>query len=1227
MSSPSNLYAEKVFAEHPLALWALDDAVDYLSLITEEQREIVEPAWSITNVSDYYESVITGPFPSSIVSTIEGTPNQTVLLKSPNLVPLQSLQERLRTMCIGTYYYSNSDNYEYIEIGYEYIDSDTGLPVENVKRFNTVTQDQWSFISSTFEVPLEINPFRIVIRIQLNNAGSTSSDYIFSFNGITAGQWSEEFNTTSLGATPIDLPSDIGIPASDLKCIESTSYGSNINKGYYIVANNVLTAKNTSIPLVYGSSGVIRLLPNYSTIIESLVDGGPADTIVTSFIDGGTPSTEAIDLIDGGIVYLSPSYIIPGLGFLNNEGRYKNYTLEFWSRIDCNSSESHRLVGPIGSQDGLYVEGGHITLVIGNTFKSYFVGQWIRPMLFHICISSNNASVLLNGEEVISMPISTSSLLLPNKLNSDGKNQDYIGFYSYSDIPSFEIDSVAIYSYLVPVVVAKRRYVYGQGVGSSEPINNSYAGTEAFIDYTFSEYTADYNYPDFAKWNQGTFDNLVTENQSLKTPEYSLPTIYFNNKTIDNLYQDCKDVQTGSDRFITLRPNLSWNSTIAYLNFPRLDVLQSPVNMIYGVFSITESISDEIIFKIYNNTNTDNFTVIKTNSGKIKYNFTFNNTTITLKEFDYTQNQKIVIGIKLNELIQSSPNLPLFFNNLSNLKMYVGGSNNLENIFSGKIYNFGFSTVSNSSKFIQFTDGIANQNQYQFFMDNLGSYTLLPTSKYGVFFLDIGISGYWEDYMPLSYFAKYVSDEYGQKYYDLDFLQFNIDYPAPSSAVTYETTSEWLYNELDNEFNYPVQETYQNLDNDNYTGWQNYQDMNEKSSKYKQYNISEAEVKSYITMQYVLDGANLLQNNFTTTMPVDENRVIDFSNHSTWQSHKFEVIDGTIIYPPSKVDFNNLAIVYRLEFNSRSTINKNIAIKKLQISSQSFDHNKFNKIGTRFGSSLYPYVKSGIYYDFKSKNPFAIGKTSTPYLYATQNTGIELRNENETGLDKGISFIVNTGQSANFRVAAMQFWIRANKTAFPAVRQKFFEIEHLSDTIEFYIEANSSGGDRARIFAINKNTQMPFLGITYYINGQFVREPVISIKEWTVIGLQFENNINFDNFLGSINITGQYTFNNISYYQATNLQLAQSRTLRSWSKIKTVLTVDKDWVDWLSYNWNQILVLGASNLYGTSPSDIYKTYIGTNKIIVDDNNGIALMPDAMKIYQDSTWQSFIVTPV
>jgi hypothetical protein len=1229
MSSPSNLYAEKVYAEHPLALWALDEGIDYLSLITEQQRDF--EGWTITGVSDQYEGVINNaPFEDSIVNTFEGNANALVTLISPNLVSLSSLQERLRTFCIGTYYYSNSDNYDYIEIGYQYIDSETSLVVQNLKRFTSIVQDQWAFISETFEIPSESNQFKIVIKIKLNNNGSNPSDYIFNFNGLSAGQWSEEFNTTSLGANSINLPSTVGLTESLLKCIESNSYGNSINKGYYLVANNILTSRNTSIPLVYGSSGVIRLFPNYSTVVENIIDGGGAVSTTSEFIDGGNPSTELIESFDGGIVVLSPSYIVPGLGLLNEDGKYKEYTLEFWTRIDCNSSESHRLVGPIGSNDGIYVEGGHITLVVGNSFRSYYVGQWIRPMLVHMTISKTSATLMINGEEVINMQIDLSQIDLPNKniiLEGILKDQDYIGFYCYPDIPSFEIDSVAIYSYKVPGIVAKRRYVYGQGVGSSELINNSYAGTEAFIDYTFSEYTANYSYPDFAKWNQGSFDNLITDNLSLTTPQYELPTIYFNNKKVSEFYTDCKSSQILGTKFISFRPNSTWNTTSAYINFPRLDILQSVLKMIYVVYSVDNAYSgDQIILKIYNSQNNNTFTVLKQGT-QIKYLFNYNNSLEQIYAHTYTNEVKHVAGIKIDALGSSYDNIYSFFSNASSLKMYVGGDNTGNYTFGGKIYTVGFGTNYNASLFENFTNGIASYNQAQYFIDKLASYTLLPTDKYNSFFLDIGVSGYWEDYLPLSYFAKYVTDEYGYRYYDLDFLQFNIDAPPPSEAVRYETTSEWTYQELDSEFDSPIQQTYLQLDNNNYTGWNNYQDMNEKSDDYRKYDISESEVKSYVTMQYILDGSNLLQNNFTTTNTVDENKVIDFSKHSGWSNHKFEVLDNSIIYPPSNVDFNDLAIVYRIEFSTRNTLNRPIAIKKLQIASQSLDHNKFNKVGTKFGTPLYPYTRSGIYYDFKTKNPFAISKTSSPYLYATQSSGIEIRNEYEVDVDKGVSLPVNIGKSSSFQVAAIQFWMRSNKTKFPAVRQKIFEMNYLSDTIEFFVQANSENGDRAKIFGVSKKTNMPFTSLTYYINGNFVREPVISRKEWVVIGMSFENNISFDGMLGSINITGPYMFNNISYYQATNLQLAQSRTLRSWSKVKTVAPTEKDWEDWLSYTWNQILVLGTSNLYGTSPSDIYKTYVGTNKIIIDDNEGISINPDTIKMYQDATWQSFIVTPV
>jgi len=68
MSNPSNLYAEKIYAEHPIALWSLDDKADYISLISEPQRVLSDTTkWNVPTggeVSDYSDS-IDQPFPES----------------------------------------------------------------------------------------------------------------------------------------------------------------------------------------------------------------------------------------------------------------------------------------------------------------------------------------------------------------------------------------------------------------------------------------------------------------------------------------------------------------------------------------------------------------------------------------------------------------------------------------------------------------------------------------------------------------------------------------------------------------------------------------------------------------------------------------------------------------------------------------------------------------------------------------------------------------------------------------------------------------------------------------------------------------------------------------------------------------------------------------------------------------------------------------------------------
>ena len=1195
MSNPSNLYAEKIFSEHPLVLWALDDQADYVSLITEEQRTISLTWDGLGGGSTPVSTPADAPFQDSSTTIIYGdvpTANgEETIAWSPDLVNFNSLDPTLNTISVGTYFYSNSVYIDSISIGIEYIDTTSSQLVRKFETFNSPLYANWTFISGTFDKPDEATNFRVVIKFTKKVGGSNSDDYQILFNGITAGQWSEEFNATSLGITKQLIPSDIALIES--YGVEAKAYGLSEKSGYYLINKNGLVAKNTTIPLVFGASGVTKLNPNSNNL---------------------------------------PSLIVPGQGFLNEAGRYKTYTVEFWARINCDEKIPTKIFGPIASQDGLYVESGFLTLKIGNIFRSHFIGEWYRPMLIHIRVLQNSATVLLNGEQIIAINFDTSSLDLPSILDESGKSQDWLGFYSTENVSPIEIDCIAIYHYQVPITVAKRRFVYGQGVLSPEGINSSYGGVSALIDYPFADYTANYNYPDFAEWQQGTFDNLIANRESLEIPNYSLPEIFTNSKTLTELYNDNYLLQSGIYPFINLNPSASWDDLGAYINFPRFNVLNDQVHAVYGIFEISENTSTQILFKIYNYLTGNSF-IIKKDGANIDYYLIFNG---IQEEFysinNFPLNTPIGIGVKFDNIVNSfGGNVAAFFGNQNGLKMYVGGDETISNTFTGKIYSIGLSSSLNVETIANhFNDnGTIKFEDAEELINHTASYTLLPTIKYENFFLDIGVSSYWEDYLPLSYFAQYIKNDVGNEYYDLDFLQFNIGYPSPSKLSEQEQIVEsWNYKDLYDTYANPTQRSYYNLDNSLYSGYNNYEDLSQKSLKYYEYSTTGAEIKSYITFQYIAEGANAPQSTFSTIEKVTENKIIDIDDHPLWQSTKFEVVDNTIIYPTKKIDFNKLAIVYHLEFNTRNSLTKPISLRRLSFASQALNNNSFNPVGTRFGLELFPYKKSGIYYDYKSKNPFSIYKGSTPYLYMTKDSGIELRGNFDPNIDRGINVPINRELANGYKVSAIQLWHRYESKHFSITPTQFFEIQHKGDLIKFYTVSIDKAGKRARVYAISNNTGKNVDGILYYLNGNLVREPVLTIKEWAVIGISFSNALDFDIFIGSINLNGPGVFNNVSYYQANSLQQIQSKVTRPWVNVKSDGILDLDWQYWKdSFTWNGMLVLSTSELYGVNPSDVYKTYIGTNKIIVDDNKGMVFMPDKIKVYQDSLWSSTIATPV
>lgn len=1250
MSSPSNLYAEKVFSEHPTCLWPLDDKSDYISLISETDRNVY--SWTPSNgVAVNYTAVSDEPFPNSSVTRITGnnpspgSANDTVPLSatfvSGDIANFQQLNQDMATFCIGAYFYAETPYVDGFEIGYQYYDTVQGQTVKVIRQFSTTISEKWIFVSETFDIPTDNATFKIILGVRYLANINSSEPYRFLINGVSVGQWSEEFNSLSLGVTKSLLPSNIlgpskyGIPAK--------AYGLQDSTGYYLVKNDSLVAKNSGVPMVYGASTVSILSPN------------------------GT----------------DPSLIVPGYGFMNKIGQYKSYTFESWLRItaDTSTESPRRIFGPIRSSDGLYVDGPFLKLKIGETVGSHYIGEWCRPMLVHIRVIENSASLLINGEQVLSLEYQTSDLVFPEEY-SGGMHNDWLGFYAYDDVSLVEVDSIAIYSYQVPAVVAKRRFIYGQGVEFPENINTSYSGTSVYIDYPFADYTNNYSYPNIGSWGQGVLDNISTTNNILTAPNYNLPTLVFQNTTEEEFLDHNATLQTEVDKLITF----GTTGYKGYMLFPNLNILNQDTKAIYGIFKDKTSSSAQTLILIENEITKDYFE-IELNQTTINYKLKYGSSTETIYQaLGYQIGEIFSVGINFENFGNYyGAKVSDFFANKSQLKVYVGSQKDFTKAFDGNIYKIGFCNESNYNEIsylfnsfgvtldyenvfdlyaetqaieydagnLYFANGGSYYNDNGDFIPNLGqywdyvinggdpfsfvyakmidhtaSYTLFPKLHYGNFMLDIAVKGSWQDYIPLTYFAQYVTDAKGKRYYDLDFLQFNIDYPAPSKFAEIEsaTGTGWTYAELEYQYSNPIQRTYASLDNHLYTGYNDYDDLKNKSSKNYVYDTTKSLVKTNITFQYTETGNNAPDSYFVNSVRPDKGGIVEPGED--WINTKYEVVDNMLIYPPVGANFDDLSVVVSVDFEIPGIITNPVKVKKLEFASQAFNKDTSNPVGTRFGNPIYPYKKSGLYFDYKTRNPFSIYKSSSPYLYMTRYSGIQLRGQYDPSVNRGLSMPINQTKAENYKAMAMQLALRYDEDFFPYAPTQIFEIQSKDSLIKFYMVSTHPDGKRAKIYAINANTGRVENGIAFYLNGLIVKDPTITIKQWAFLGISFSKLLDFHKYRGAFRVNGPILVNTISHYQSTNLQEVQRVSKRPWFRVKFAPPLSLDWEYWHSaFLWQGVLVLSTTNYYGVDPSDIYKTYTGTNKIIVDDPTVFSLNNYEYVVVKDVSWQSNTVNAV
>jgi hypothetical protein len=1189
MANPSNLYAEKIFSEHPIAMWALDDQADYLSLIPAVEPKINSKSnvfnWTITGGTKTQNTgILNEPLPDTFTTTLtpstSGLTNQ-IVLTSPEIISPLLLDSFQETFSVSAYIFANKPFVTSYEIGYTY----DGLATPVLRSFESQISDRWVLISETFKIPQTVSPIKIVIRIN-SITPPVGTEMSFEINGITFGQWSEEFLASSTGVIGDSLPANV--PFS-YKAITAKSYGLQDLDGYYMINNGSLKAKNSSIPIVYGSSNVTRIFSNGS----------------------------------------DPSLILPGQGFLNDSGRYRDYTVEMWMRIDSKAVTATRIFGPIDSTDGIYVDGPFIKIKIGDSVGAHPITEWYRPMLLDLKVSEDTATMLINGEEVISISYSTKNLELPAQtklISGVEKDNDWLGFYASSSVPFLDIDCVAIYSYLVPAVVAKRRFAYGQATEFPESANTAYGGTSVLVDYSFADYTSNYSYPDIGRWSQGQVENLIISDDALSAPDYRLPEIKFKtNFTRQEWYEDLYEANT-----TPLTPFISFTGKDGHLLFENMNIIQQDLKGIFGVFQkVGTGTTKQMLLKIQDKTNSDNLEIyIENNNLVYKLTFAGTETTLYSEEMLFPLNP-FSIGLEIEKLSEYfGEQASAFFGNRSRLSMFIGGDSDFTKTFLGKIYKIGFSSQRNLEKISNLFDekGLLTYfNPENYFDDHAedsifdagdsnfennpeyegtlfggevdsfesiarlnfatisnftASYTLIPKINFSSILLDIAIDAYWEDYQTLTYYAQYVSDSFGKKYYDLDFIQFNIDYPA-------------LENFVDGKY-----DTSKNL------------------------------IRSYISFQYLKNNSSAKSSYFTTSL-APQNGVV--APGSEWITTRYEVVDGTIIYPPKGIRLADVSIVTHLEWDIPGIITSPLVVKKMQFASQAFNERTSNPVGTRFGTPVFPYLKYGSYFDYKSRNPYRIYKGSTPHLYLTKNSGIEKVGDYSSLVNRGFSIPINQNLAQSYRVIALQLFLRYGQERFPSVPEQIFEIESKDNYIKFFVVANDDSGTRARIYGLNAKTGNFENGIAFYLNGKVVREPVITLSDWAALGISFSNVLDFDSYVGGFRITGSVLVNSISQYQSTNLQEIQRQTIRSWflADFQSVTSEDRyDWDFWSEdYNWNGVLVFSTSTFFGVNPSDIYKVYTGTNKLIIDDDTPLRFNGYEYNAYQGITWQSRILPAV
>ena len=793
--------------------------------------------------------------------------------------------------------------------------------------------------------------------------------------------------------------------------------------------------------------------------------------------------------------------------------------------------------------------------------------------------------------------------------------------------------------------MAKRRFVYGQGVGEIDFYNPVYKNETTLFDYSNAQYATNFIYPDMNRWRDALAINIDTSSSYISPIDYDLPEFESNSSTLytewlaGNEQANINNPDT-YDYFIMNPPSASGLAGPS-LFYDSINILNENLSAILGVFKKNNSSgSPQPLMKFNNKATNELFEILidpndLTIDGGTSSTSTFEEllsygsaSTIFLEtedlglsetildgtlKYKYTSydgqetiiyQEKIIggeyfnAGIDIDNLEENYHEIiGNFFSSLDNISLTIGSDG--ENTFLGNIYIVHFTNSFTYEKDLQsfFSGGTVLQELsgspiYTNIINHTSSYSLLPISGSCGFSLDIGISGYWEDMQPLSYFGKYVYDQSGNKYYDLDLIQLNID--CPRSIAKQYTAYDHLSQGI------------------------------------------ETSVRSYVTFKYFEDAINKQYSSFTNTEQIPNNFVIEFKGNE-YEDTKYEFCDKVIIIPPED-DFENYYLGLHLEIKIRGIKTKSFILRRLELCSLAFNDNLPTPIGSRYSEEIIPFTRGGNTFNYKTANPLSIYKDSSPFLYLTDDSGLMCNIfDVSASTTRGFYSNINKDEEEQYILGAFQTWIRYPNSSIGNENIPLFSIIKENKNINFYIEPEV-GQQRGFIYGYDSATANKIENIVFFQDGKVVDSPVIYPKKWTSINISFLDPLLFNNFNGRIEFYENILFNNITKYIYSNNAVNTFKEIFSkWYEVfynaQNSPPVNT-WGETLSsdgnvtYNtWRKATSRLQSNQYTINGEQIYNNQTGLSISVTDDNSRLSIASNGADIMTEVVWQTIEKSPV